>query len=203
MRSSVTFVAALLITLASGAVASAQESKLHVALKAGATIEDSEDATSGTAPALGLSAAWSLTPKWRLEAEFWQPGYLKDADGTPRHRDTLVSISAVRALGSGRIRPTLAAGYSFGRTEDRMTLCSADRVPPGGASAVRSFVSCAEPDVIERVDERRISNSGFFLLGGGLEIPIKGRVSVVADLRLSLAPAALLVRPGVGVAFGF
>ena len=64
-------------------------------------------------------------------------------------------------------------------------------------------MSCDEPDVIERRRERNDGRDGYLLVGGGLEIPIGARAHIVADLRVSLAPTSMLVRPGIGVAIGF
>jgi hypothetical protein len=92
---------------------------------------------------------------------------------------------------------------SLARTEDRLTLCAANREPHDGGTPVRTLVSCDAPDVIEVTRDTHTGTSGYLLAGGGVEIPIGRRVYIVADLRFSLAPTSVLVRPGVGIGFGF
>jgi hypothetical protein len=203
MRSCGTVTLLALVCLASAGEAYAQEPRLHLAMKGGATIEDSEDGRSGSAPAAGVTAALALGTRWRAEAEFWLPGHLQDAAGAPEHRDVLFSGSVVRLLGAGRVRPYLQAGMTIARTEDALTLCSASRLPPGGTTPVRAIVSCDEPDVTERVRETHIGRYGYLLLGGGVDIPINRRIAVVADVRFSVAPASMLIRPGIGLSVGF
>lgn len=174
MRSSLTLVFAAIISFTSAGLAHAQEPRLHLAVKGGAVMEESEDATSGAAPALAVTASWPLTARWRLETEFWLPGYLEDEAGEPRHRDVLFSASALRTFGSGRVRPFLLGGYSLARIEDRLTL-----------------------------NQRHVSSGGYFVLGGGFEVALSRRVSAVADVRVSLAPASALVRPAAGISIGF
>ena len=78
----------LLLALASAMpqAAWAQDSRVHLTPKGGVTVERSEDALTGTAPALGLAVAAALTPAWRAEFEFWRPNYLQDGRGEPKHR---------------------------------------------------------------------------------------------------------------------
>lgn len=190
----------LLITVAT---ASAQESRFTVAVKGGATIENSEDGLTGTVPAFGLTAAVPLSRMWRGEFEFWLPGYLDDAYGEPKHRDILFSLSAVRMFREDGVRPYLVAGLSVTRTQDWFTFCTANRpIGPGGALGP-AMVSCDEPDLIERRRERNDGTDGYLLAGGGVEIPLAARVKAVVDLRFSLAPVSVLVRPAVGLAFSF
>jgi hypothetical protein len=92
---------------------------------------------------------------------------------------------------------------SIARTEDWLTLCVANRVPTGSATPARTLVSCDEPDVIEVTRDKHTGTSGYLLAGGGVEVPIGRRVYIVADVRLSLAPTSVLVRPAVGIGFAF
>ena len=191
------------VLLLSPALAASQETTWAAALKGGATIENSEDGLTGTVPALGVAVSRAFTPRWHGEIEFWLPGYLKDAAGAPKHRDVLFSGSTIRVLRDGAIQPFVIAGISLSRTEDRFTFCAADRVPPGGGAPVRAFVDCADPDVIERRDERHTGTDLYLLGGAGVTIAAGRRVRLVADVRLALAPTSVLVRPGVGLALGF
>lgn len=192
---------ALLLAVSSSAAA--QEPRVHVSVRGGVTVENSEDGLSGTVRAAGFTAASGFGPKWRGEIEVWVPGFIRDSRGEPRHRDVVFSASAVRLLRSGGVTPYVAVGLSIARTEDRLTLCAANRVPPGGATPARTLVSCDDPDVIDVTRETHTGTSGYLLAGGGVEIPIGRRVYAVADVRLSLAPASVLVRPGVGIGIRF
>lgn len=183
--------------------AAAQEPRFSAAVKGGISVENSEDGLTGSAAALGLTASAPLSPNWRAEAEFWLPRYLKDRNGDPKHRDVLFSVSAVRVFRAGRARPFVVAGFSFAQTQDWFSFCTADRVLDPGTPPVRALVSCDEPDIIERRRERDDGRDGYLLLGSGVEVPIGSRLRIVADVRLSLAPVSVIVRPGVGLVIGF
>ena len=193
----------LFTLLAFSALASAQDPRVWVGAKAGAAIENSEDNLKGTVPAVGLTVAVPLGAGWSVEGELWVPGYLDDARGEPRHRDILFGVSAKRMFRAGRMQPYLLAGFSLTRTQDWFTFCTAARSPGTGGPAVPTLVSCDEPDVIDRRRERNDGTDGYALAGAGVEIPLSTRVRLMADLRLSLAPVSILVRPSVGVAIGF
>ena len=195
--------AASVLVLAVIAPAAAQEPRVHASVRGGATIESSEDGLSGTTRAAGFTVALPINRNWRGELEVWVPGFIKDSLGQPRHRDVVFSASAVRLLRSSGVRPYVAGGLSLTRTEDRFTLCAANREPHDGGAPVRTLVSCDSPDVIEVTRDEHTGTSGYLLAGGGVEIPIGRRVYVVADVRLSLAPTSVLVRPGVGIGFAF
>jgi hypothetical protein len=197
MQTIARFALALAIPLLVTTGAAAQEPRFHAAVKGGVTNEHSEDGLTGTVPALGLTAGVAFSPNWRGEAEFWLPGYLEDARGEPKHRDVLYSFSAVRLFGSGQVRPFVVAGLTFARVQDWFTFCTANR---GGGPAL---VSCDEPDVVDVRREKNVGTDGYLLAGGGVEIPLGDRLRVVADLRLSLAPASILVRPGLGLSVTF
>ena len=181
----------------------AQEPRVLVGVKGGVTSETSEDGLRGTVPAFGVTASIPFTVKWRADAEFWLPGYLEDDFGQPKHRDVLLSVSAVRMFSAGPTRPFLLAGLSFSRTEDWFTFCTAQRAFDPGGPLLPFLVSCGDPDVIERRRERNEGTDGYLLAGGGVEVPITSRLNVVVDLRASCAPTSLLVRPGVGLVLKF
>lgn len=203
MASSVRSSLASIVILLAASPAAAQQPAFHVAAKGGATIERAEDNLEGTVPAVGLTAAMNFSPAWRGEIEFWLPDYLELEGGNGRHRDLLLSASAVRLLRSEGVRPFVLAGLSLTRTEDEQTYCFADRTRPGGGPAERSFVGCDEPDVVETQRIDRAGTGIALVTGAGVEIPLGSRVSVVADVRLLLSPGALLVRPAVGLGVGF
>lgn len=192
----------LFALLALPALASAQDPRVWVSAKAGVTNENSEDNLNGTVPAAGITAAVPIGAGWSLEAELWVPGYLDDARGEPRHRDILFSVSAKRMFRAGKAHPYLLAGFSFARTQDWFTFCTAER-SVGTGVPVPTLVSCDAPDVIDRRRERNDGRDGYALAGAGVELPLSKRVRLVADLRLSLAPVSILVRPSVGVAVSF
>lgn len=203
MQTSARLLATAFILVLIAAPASAQESRFSVAVKGGASIENSEDNLTGTTPALGATFSFPFNRWWRGEAEFWLPGYIEDDRGRPKHRDILFGFAAVRTFGEGAARPFVLAGGSISRTQDRFRFCFADRVLDPGTPPVRAMVSCDEPDVIEQRDERHDGTDGYALVGGGVEFTIARRVNLVADVRFSLAPASVIVRPAVGVAIGF
>ena len=201
-----TFVRILLLLAILGATttdALAQEPRFSAAVKGGVSAESSEDNLQGTSPAIGITASVGFAHGWRGEVEFWRPGYIEDANGDPKHRDTLVSFSAVKMFQAGKARPYVVFGISLARTEDWFNFCTANRVNGPGGSIGPVFVSCDEPDIIEHRRERNVGNDGYLLGGGGIEYPITRHLGVVADVRLSLAPVSVIVRPGVGVVFTF
>lgn len=201
-----TFAAVILGTvlfLSTSTAVFAQETRFLAGLKGGATVENSEDGLTGTVPAVGTWFSVALNPRWRAELEIWVPQYLKDNLGEPKHRDVLISGSVVRMFTAGTSRPFVLAGLSFSRTQDWFTFCTAPRTQQPGGGTVLALVGCDEPDVIERRRERNDGADGYLLLGGGIEIPVGRRLSVVADVRASVAPVSVLLRPGVGVAFRF
>ena len=203
MQTSARVLAAAVIFVLAAAPASAQESRFSLAVKGGASIEDSEDNLTGTKPAVGATFSFPFNRSWRGEAEFWLPGYLEDDRGQPKHRDILFGFAAVRTFGEGAARPFLLAGMSITRTQDWFRFCFADRVLDPGGPPVRAMVSCDEPDVIERREERNAGTDGYALVGGGIEFSVAPRVNLVADVRFSLAPVSVIVRPAVGVAIDF
>ena len=194
-------VVAILTLLA--AESQAQEPRGFVTLKGGLTAEDSEDGLNGTVAAIGVSGAIALTANWRGEVELWVPRYLEDANGDPKHRDIVLGFSAIRMFRAGRTRPFFIAGFALTRTQDWFTVCTADRVLQPSGETVRAIVGCDEAGIIDRVRDRNDGRDGFLQAGGGIEIPVTDRARIVADVRFSIAPTALLVRPGIGLSIGF
>ena len=181
----------------------AQDSRFAVAVKAGVSAENSEDNLQGTSPALAITGSVGFGRGWRGEMEFWLPGYIEDANGDPKHRDILFSFSAVKTFQAGPVRPFVVFGFSVTNTQDWFTFCTANRVNGPGGAVGPVLVSCDEPDVIDRRRERNDGKDGYLLGGGGIEVPINRRLGIVADVRLSLAPVSVIVRPAVGVVFTF
>lgn len=194
---------ALAVTLCVSATARAQDPRFSLAIKGGVSAESSEDNLQGTTPALAITGSAAFARGWRGEVEFWLPGYIDDARGDPRHRDVLFSFSAVKSFTAGRVRPFLAAGLSLARTQDWFTFCTANRVRDPAGTREPVIVSCDEPDILSRRRDRNDGIDGYLLAGGGVEWVVTKHLGLVADLRLSLAPVSVIVRPGVGFLFSF
>lgn len=203
MRMLVRSLLALAVFAAAAAPAAAQDTRFAVALKAGVSAESSEDNLEGTSPALGITGSMLFARGWRGEVELWLPGYIDDARGDPKHRDILLSFSALKSFGSGTVRPFVAAGLSITRTQDWFSFCTANRVRDPGAPPEPVLVSCDEPDVVSRRRERNDGTDGYLLGGGGVEWRLSRRVGLVADVRVSLAPVSVIVRPGIGLVLAF
>ena len=204
MPRALTLLAALILLIGPTVTeARGQDDRFTLAIKAGLSAEHSEDNLKGTSPAIGVTGAFHFSRGWRLEGEFWLPGYIDDSRGDPKHRDVLFSVSAVKSFGSGKARPFVVLGTSFTQTQDWFTFCTANRPPMGGGTARPVLVSCDDPDVVDRRRERNDGTDGYFLAGGGVEISLTHRFGIVADVRLSLAPASVIVRPGVGLLVRF
>lgn len=194
---------ALAMTLAASGTASAQDPRFALAVKGGASAENSEDNLHGTSPALGITGSVAFAHGWRGEIEFWLPGYIEDARGDPKHRDILFSVSAVKTFDAGRVRPFLAAGVSFARVQDWFSFCTANRpMEPGGPDRP-VIVSCDEPDLISTRRERNDGTDAYLLGGGGMEWPLTRHLGLVADVRLCLAPVSAIIRPAAGLVFTF
>jgi hypothetical protein len=193
-------VAVALISLGCCAPAYAQapDAGAVVALKGGWMRENAEDGLRQTSAALGISAAFRLSPRWMLEAEVADNGL-----ASPKHRESLVSVSGIRSFRERGVRPYLAVGLTFGRNEETRTACFADRVPFGGGAPQRALVGCDEPDVQLRVPETSRGGGSYLALGGGAMIPLWRRVSVVPDVRVHLAATAAILRPTLGLALAF
>lgn len=193
---------ALVFVLASGAAAVAQTvppaSRAFIAVKGGSMHESAEDGLRQTSGALGLSGGLHLSPQWTLDIEVLDNGV-----SSPEHRETLVSVSAVRGFRESGVRPYLAMGVTVGRNEETRTWCFADRVPFGGGDAVRALVDCAEPDVDMRVPETSASGTSFLLAGGGVMVPLSQRIFVAPEVRVHLAATSVIVRPVVALAVVF
>jgi Outer membrane protein beta-barrel domain len=154
--------------------AAAQTTRPSLLLKGGGNIERSEDATEGESFAFGADLLVPLANRWTFDVEFWLPAYFTFRDEL-RHRDILLSVGVLRHFGGGRTRPFLSFGLGVGTTQEQ-------RPAPFGKTS---------------------NSSGFWFIGTGADIAINPRVSIVPEVRATLAAAAFVLRPSVGVAFRF
>jgi hypothetical protein len=182
--------------------AEAQDSRGYVAFKGGLNSERAEDNLRGSSVGGGVVAGLHFSDAWALEGEFWLPGYIRTNPEGGRHRDTLLGVSMRRSFGN-RVRPHVLFGLSAGRTEDGFTTCGAIRSSPSSTTPVPVRVSCTEPDVTERHQERFSSISLFPLVGAGVEIPLGARVRLIPDVRVQLGIGSVIVRPAVALGFSF
>jgi hypothetical protein len=143
-----------------------------------------------------------LSEVWALDAEFWLPDYIHTSLEGGRHRDTLFGVSMRRSFGD-RVRPHVLFGLSVGRTEDAFTTCGAIRSSPSSATPVQMLVSCTEPDVTARHQDRFSNISLFPLLGAGVEIPLGARVRLIPDVRVQIGIGSVIVRPAVALGFAY
>ena len=167
---------ALLVTaiLSLAIPARAQTARPSVLLKAGANIERSEDGTEGESLAFGADLLMPLGDRWTFDLELFFPQYFTVRDEI-RHRDVLLSVGVLRHFGGRRTRPFLSFGLGVMTTQEQ-------RPAPFG----------------------EISNSGgFWFVGTGAEVAVSTRVSIVPEVRTTLAAGAFLLRPSIGMAFRF
>lgn len=173
--------------------------RAFVALKAGTMHENAEDGLRQTSAALGLAGGVPFGQRWLIEVELSD-----NRIASPEHRETLFSIAAIRQFGHGAVQPFLAVGLSFGRNQETVTSCIADRVPfATGGPPVGTIVDCSEPDVRLRVNEAFSGGTTFLLAGGGVAVPIGARLRVTPEIRVHLSPVAVIVRPAVGLTILF
>lgn len=175
----------------------------YVAFKGGLNIERAEDDVHGTTAGGGAVAGFTFAEPWAIEAEFWLPGAIRTNPEGGRHRDTLFSVGFRRSIGSGRIRPHFLVGASVARTEDAFTTCIANRITPLSPTPQQMLVSCDEPDVVERREERFDGTSLVPMVGAGVEIALTERVRLVPDVRVQVGITSVIVRPAIAVAFVF
>jgi hypothetical protein len=193
-----------LATCGSVAAQTVPDPQRFVGVKGGMHYEQAEDALSGAAAAGGLFGGIRFGPDWAVEVELWVPAFTRDSAGDRRHRDILVSVSAVRLLGAEGARPYLIGGLSFARTQNEFTTCLADRSPdPFPGPPAPTIVDCSEPDVRERRREH-VNGTATYVVGGlGLEIPIWRRLRLLPEIRVHAALTSVIVRPAIGVAVDF
>jgi hypothetical protein len=200
-------VAIILLALALCSSVAAQpvsDSQPFVGVKAGMNYEQAEDGLSGAAVAGGFVGGITLGTEWELELELWIPSSIRDSAADSRHRDILLSVSAVRMLGAQGVRPYLLAGLSFARTENTFTTCLADRSPaPSSGPGIPTIVDCAEPDVREHRREQANGSATYVVGGLGIEVPLWRRVHLVPEVRVHVALTSVIVRPAVGVKINF
>ena len=163
----------LLGLLATSTSAAAQSVRPAVLLKGGINIERSEDAIAGESPAFGIDLLVPLDDRWTFDVEFWMPAYFTFG-AENRHRDILGSIGILRYFGEGRSRGFVSFGLGAATTQEQ-----------------RPFFGNTS------------NTGGFFFAGGGVELRINDRLSVIPEVRVTPAIAALIVRPSVGVAYRF
>jgi hypothetical protein len=194
------------VLLLSADFASAQgEPRGYAAIKAGANVERGEDNLHGTSGGIGVVAAMHLSTAWALEGEFWYPGAINTNPQGGRHRDTLLGANLRWSPGSQVVRPHLLLGLTVAQTRDELTLCFARRTPFGmpDAPPSQALVSCDEPDVVERQQDRFSSLSLVPLVGAGIEIPVGPRMRILPDIRVQVGIGSIIVRPAIafGIAF--
>jgi hypothetical protein len=168
---------ALAVTICILAVAtgaSAQSSRPSVLLKGGINIERSEDGVEGQSPAFGVDLLLPLDERWTFDVEFWVPRYFTFLGEENRHRDILLSIGVLRHFGGGRTRAFLSFGLGVATTQEK-----------------RPFFGDTS------------NTGGYGYLGGGAEMTINKRFSVIPEVRSTLAVSALIVRPSIGIACRF
>ena len=181
----------------------AAEPRRYLAVKGGLNIEQAEDDLHGTTAGGGAIAGFTFAEPWAIEAEFWLPGAIRTNPENGRHRDTLFSVGFRRSFGNGQIRPHFLVGASVGRTEDEFTTCLATRLAGLSLTPEPTLVSCSEPDVVERRQERFVGTSLFPLVGAGVEIALTERIRVIPDVRVQPWITSVIVRPAVALGIMF
>ena len=181
----------------------AAEPRGYVAVKGGLNIEQAEDGLHGTTAGGGAVAGFTFKERWAIEAEFWLPGAITTSPEGGRHRDTLFSVGFRRSFGMARFRPHFLVGASIVRTEDEFTTCLANRPTPVSPIAQQMLVSCSDPDVVERRQERFAGTSLFPLIGGGLEIALTDRVRLIPDVRVQVSVTSVIIRPALALGIVF
>jgi hypothetical protein len=179
------------------------EPRGYVAIKGGLNVERAEDDVHGTTAGGGAIAGFTFAEPWAIEAEFWLPGAIRTNPEGGRHRDTLFGVGFRRTIGSGRIRPHFVVGASVARTEDQFTTCIANRATALSPAPQQMLVSCNEPDVVERRQERFVGTSLVPMAGVGVEIALTERVRLIPDVRVQVSITSVIVRPAIAVAFVF
>jgi len=181
----------------------AAEPRGYVAVKGGLNIERAEDDLHGTTAGGGAIAGLTFAEPWAIEAEFWLPGAIRTNPENGRHRDTLFSVGFRRSFGAERFRPHVLVGASIARTEDAFTTCIANRPTPVSPTPQQMLVSCSDPDVVERRQERFVGTSLFPLVGAGVEIALTDRVRLIPDVRVQVWITSVIVRPAIALGIVF
>jgi hypothetical protein len=163
----------LLGVLGLSRAATAQPNRPSVLLKGGVNIERSEDAIEGESAAFGADLFVPLDDRWTFDVEFWLPAYFTFG-AENRHRDILVSVGIIRYFGEGRSRGFVSFGLGTATTQEQ-----------------RPFFGNTS------------NTAGYGFVGGGVEVRINDRLSVVPEVRSTLAVTALIVRPSIGIAYRF
>ncbi len=199
----VVVVGLLMLSAVSAHSQPAAEPRGYVAVKGGLNIERAEDDLHGTTAGGGAIAGFTFAEPWAIEAEFWLPGAIRTNPENGRHRDTLFSVGFRRSFGTGQFRPHFLVGASVGRTEDEFTTCIANRPTPVAPVPQQMLVSCGEPDIVERRQERFVGTSLFPLVGVGVEIALTDRVRLIPDVRVQVWITSVIVRPAIALGIVF
>ena len=187
------------IGAASSYAQTAAEPRGYAGVKGGLNIERAEDDLHGVTAGGGAFAGYTFAAPWAIEAEFWLPGATRTNPEDGRHRDTLFSVGFRRSFGAERLRPHVLVGASIARTEDAFTTCIANRPTPVSPTPQQMLVSCSDPDVVERRQERFVGTSLIPLVGAGVEIALTDRVRLIPDVRVQVWITSVIVRPAVAL----
>lgn len=189
--------------LTAASAAQSTDGGKYVSFKAGITVERSEDNLKGTVAAGGGGFGFPINDAWGIEIDFWYPDWIETDPYGGRHRDILGGVAFRRTFARAGVQPYVLVGFSLMRSDTHTTFCLAMRAPFGSTEPQLTGVSCDEPDVIDQVTEKYVGGGVTALGGAGVEIPIGGRVRIVPDVRVDFFGVGVLVRPSVGISFGF
>jgi hypothetical protein len=141
---------------------------------------DAGTGNTGTSVGAGGSVSVFVNTRWGVEAGMWAPAYATLSvwsSGTTEVRDRLLSISAVRRRGRGRIRPYALVGIAVGR-EDRRS------------------------HSVTRPDPRVHSQSIVWIEAGvWAYFPLRARLAVAPELRIDTLLFANIARPSISVVY--
>jgi hypothetical protein len=196
---------ASLLTATAAYGQAAGERRLYVAVKAGGSIERAEDNLHGSVPAGGFAIGIPLASSWTVEVEVWVPGFITSGPEIAgiKHRDILVNGAVARRFTAGRLTPFVLFGLGVSQTQDRFNTCTAVRRRFDTGELETVVVSCTEPDILSR-NEERFDGGGLFALGGlGLEVPLTRRVRVVPDVRVNAMVGSVIIRPSIALQISF
>jgi hypothetical protein len=151
----------------------AAQTRGAIVAKAGVNIERAEDALSGESPAAGADLLIRLNDRWDLGAEVWFPDYFTTDFGV-RHRDILFTVGARRRFSVARVQPFVGFGLGLAVTQEK------------------------------REGSFDTNGTGsMFYLAGGADVPLGNRFLLVPEVRVTIAAAAAIVRPAIGVGVRF
>ena len=163
----------LLGALGMAGSAAAQANRASILVKGGVNVERSEDAVKGESPAFGVDLLVPLDDRWTFDVEFWMPAYFTFGREN-RHRDILMAVGILRFFGEGRSRGFASFGLGVATTQEQ-----------------RPFFGNTS------------NTGGYGFVGAGVEVRITDRLSVMPEIRSTLAVTALIIRPSIGIACRF